>query len=335
MKQFIASIALILSFLFVFAIRGYFKITKAETEGIAGFVNYQSEFDKQFDMIKIPNEMEFAGEKVPIGNFEVRRKFAKEYISQSYWLLPSIFRDPEISYRFNKIKSILRAKKIPQDFVYLMLAESSVKNRVSPKGAAGVWQLMPESAKGLGLVVDNNIDERYDYIKATYAACDYLIQAYEEFGSWTLAAASYNAGISGISRKIGGNKEKTYFDLYLNQETSRYVYRILAIKDVMKNPSKYGYLSKQNIAPKTFILEIDSSISNLEEFSNNIGQDIYQLKKYNPWLVSNQLPNSEGKRYYIEFPIVETITISHIENEKAVSDTPMLEKIKLKIFKLL
>jgi hypothetical protein len=203
------------------------------------------------------------------------------------------------------MEKILKAHDIPEDFKYLPLIESNLINAVSPAEAVGYWQILKGSGKELGLEITNEVDERYDPLKATEAACKYLKKAKEKFGSWTLVAASYNRGMNGLDRAIENQKEASYYDLFLNDETSRYVFRLLAIKEIINNPSRYGF----KVNPKHYYkeeplryIEVNESIKSLVEFAKDNGTNYKLIKRHNPWLRDEQLTVKKGKRYRIAVP---------------------------------
>jgi hypothetical protein len=206
---------------------------------------------------------------------------------------------------FPVLEPILAKYGIPDDFKYLAVIESSLVNAVSPAGARGVWQFMPLTAKEKGMEVSDQVDERYHLEKATEAACKYFLSAKEKFGSWTLAAASYNGGIGGIKSKMEEQQVDNYYDLLLTEETSRYVFRILALKEIMKNAANYGFSIPKEalyypIATKKIV--VDSTITNLAQFAKSQGVNYKILKLHNPWLRDKMLLNASGKKYEIEIP---------------------------------
>jgi len=206
---------------------------------------------------------------------------------------------------FKIIEPILEKNGVPNDFKYLAVIESSLINAVSPAGAKGVWQFMPATAKEIGMEVNECVDERYHLEKSTEAACKFLVAAKVKFGSWTLAAASYNGGITGVNKQIDFQKVTNYYDLLLNEETSRYVFRILALKEIMKAPEKFGFeIPKQDFYElyPTRKIEIDTSVTNLADFAIRQGVNYKILKLYNPWLRNTQLDNKNRKKYLIELP---------------------------------
>ena len=217
----------------------------------------------------------------------------------------TILRIKRANRAFKIIEPILEKNGVPNDFKYLAVIESSLINAVSPSGAKGVWQFMPATAKEIGMEVNESVDERYHLEKSTEAACKFLLAAKEKLGSWTLAAASYNGGITGVNKQIDLQKVANYYDLLLNEETSRYVFRILALKEIMKAPEKFGFeIPKQDLYEwyPTRKIEIDSTVNNLADFALRQGVNYKILKLYNPWLRDTKLENKNRKKYLIELP---------------------------------
>ena len=206
---------------------------------------------------------------------------------------------------FPIIEPILKKNNIPEDFKYLAVIESGLENVTSPSGAKGFWQFLKSTAKEYNLEVNYAVDERYNLEKSTQAACDYLNEAFEKFNSWTLAAAAFNMGMNGLQKALDNQKVENYYDLHLNSETSRYVFRILAVKEILQNPQKYGFvIRKQDMyfTEKYYVVEIDSTVHNLYEFCENYSINYQQLKKYNPWLLTSKLPDESRKKYFLKIP---------------------------------
>ena len=220
---------------------------------------------------------------------------------------------------FPIIEPILKQYNIPDDFKYLAVIESGLDNVVSPSGAAGFWQIMKQTGREYGLEVNKAIDERYNLEKATVVACKYLQEAYSKFGSWTMAAAAYNMGKNGAKRKIKDQSSNNYYNLYLNSETSRYVFRIIAIKEIMQNPKKYGFILRDKdlyTMPNFRTLEVDSTIASLSDFAQLHDVNYKLLKQFNPWLRAKSLPDKSRKRYVLKIPTdTDLMVFDNIEVE--------------------
>lgn len=258
------------------------------------------------DTSAFPSKLDFAGEPTPLHIADVKERFDRELLVNVNLHASTILAIKRANRAFKIIEPILKRNGIPDDFKYLAVIESGLLNAVSPAGARGIWQFMPETGKERGMEVNENVDERYDLAKSTQAACSYFLSAKGKLGTWTLAAASYNGGMAGVNKQIAIQKISNYYDLLLTEETSRYVFRILALKEIMNNPSKYGY----NIASEdlytvlsTRKIEIDSAITDLADFAKGQGINYKILKIHNPWLREAKLINAEGKKYQIEIPL--------------------------------
>jgi len=253
-----------------------------------------------------PPMVDFAGEKTPLNIYDVRERFDRELLVNANLHSSTILIIKRANRAFPIIEPILAKNGIPDDFKYLAVIESSLApTAVSSSGAKGIWQFMPETAKEKGMEVNDIVDERYHLEKSTEAACSYLLAAKQKFGSWTLAAASYNGGMNGVNKKIEEQQVTDYYDLLLTDETSRYVFRILALKEIMKNPSKYGFEINaadlyENLPTKK--IEVDSSITDLAIFAKNQGINYKILKLHNPWMRDRKLTNPTKKKYIIEIP---------------------------------
>lgn len=268
---------------------------------------YKNEFAKNYKIysLNLPAKLDFAGEMVPLNQFDVRESLDRELLLNTYWQSQSILLHKRAYRWFQKISPVLKKNGIPDDFKYVALIESGFTNAVSPSGASGFWQFLDKTANNYGLIVNENIDERYHLQKATEAACKYFKEAHAKFGNWTLVAASYNMGITGLGKQIETQKMNNYYDLLLNQETARYIYRILALKEILESPQKYGFvLRKKDLYPQIPIeqLTIDSSITNIADFSQKVGLNYKLIKLLNPWLRQNYLDNKDNKQFVIEIP---------------------------------
>lgn len=252
-----------------------------------------------------PTNIEFAGENVPLNITDVKERFDREFLVNVHLDATTLIIIKRANRTFPVIEPILKKYNVPDDFKYLAVIESGLINAVSPAGARGVWQFMPDTAKEKGMEVNEYVDERYHLEKSTEAACKYFLKAKEKFGSWTLAAASYNAGMTGISKQIEFQGPNNYYDLLLNDETSRYVFRILALKEIMKNPRLYGFEFTDEELYKllpTKKISVDSSITDLATFAKKQGINYKILKIHNPWLRERKLVNTNKKKYILEIP---------------------------------
>ena len=255
--------------------------------------------------LKLPNTIEFSYEAVPLDKPDIRERLDKELLVNTYWQSNMMLLLKRANKYFPLIEEILKEEGLPDDFKYLAVIESSLENVRSPRGAKGFWQIMPSTAREYGLEVNSNVDERYHIEKSTRVACTYLKKAKKRFGSWTLAAASYNRGIFGIDRLLKKQITDNYYDLLLNTETSRYVFRILAVKEIMSNPQRYGYVYKpedlyQQIPVRK--IGIDTAINNIARFAKDQSVNYKIIKIHNPWLIENHLNNKSRKYYEIDIP---------------------------------
>jgi membrane-bound lytic murein transglycosylase D len=268
--------------------------------------------------VVIPDTLTFAGEVVPLHYFDIRESLERELLVNGYFHSQTIRLMKLAPRYFSVIEPILKEKGLPGDFKYLAVAESNLDPKaVSPAGAVGMWQFLSSTAREYGLEVSREVDERYHVEKSTVAACDYLKNAHEKFGSWSMAAAAYNAGRSFIVKQIERQKNNHYFDMLLGEETERYLFRILALKLVMENPEAYGFFLPENekypIIPTTEI-EIRGPVEHFADFALEQGTNYKILKMFNPWLRENYLTNPSGKKYIIRIPP------AHARGRSAVSN---------------
>lgn len=268
---------------------------------------HQQGFNSKYNVYSVlkPDNLKFANENIPQSTFDVWERLDKELLKNIYWQSNTLLYFKRANKYFPIIEEILEKNNIPSDFKYLALIESGFEYKVSPSGAAGFWQIMKGTAREYGLEVNYAIDERYHLIKSTEAACKYLQKAYDKFGSWTMAAASYNMGINGVQRQVKKQNTNNYFNLYLNDETSRYVFRIIVIKEIMENPRKYGFVFRQNDLysyPSVKQIRVDSTINNLYSFAEENDINYKILKRFNPWLRTFKLPDESRRVYYIDIP---------------------------------
>lgn len=268
---------------------------------------HQQHFNMKYGIFAInqPKDLNFAGERVPLYSSEIWERIDKELLKNTYWQSNTMLYFKKANKYFPIIEPILKKHNIPDDFKYLALIESGLDNVVSPAGAAGFWQILKGTAIDYGLEVNSEIDERYNLEKATVLACKYLQDSYNEFGSWTMAAASYNMGKYGARRKVLQQATNNYYNLHLNSETSRYVFRIIAVKEILRNPRKYGFMFREKdlyTMPNYKVIEIDSAIADLTDFAKSYGVNYKLLKQFNPWLRSTSLPDNSRRKYQLKIP---------------------------------
>jgi hypothetical protein len=295
---------------------------------------YQSKFNEDYRVysITIPENLNLCGEPVPINEPDVYERMDRELLVNTYWQSNSLLYHKRASKWFPVIEPILKKNGIPDDFKYLALVESGLLNMVSPSGATGFWQLLKPTAEELGLEVNDVVDERYDVEKSTEAACKYLKRAYQQYGNWTLAAASYNMGMNGVQKQLDRQKARNYYDLLLNDETSRYVFRILAAKEIMEHPTKYGFhyrLKDLYMPHETYSVVVDSSISDLASFALEKGVNYKILKIFNPWMRQSYLTNKSRKKYSVKLPKsgyrdYRSTEVELPADTNAVQDTPAI-----------
>ncbi|MDA0793649.1 MAG: lytic transglycosylase domain-containing protein [Bacteroidetes bacterium] len=275
-----------------------------DLERVTAFNTHEENTSKVY-ALKIPTSIHFSGEEVPIHQPDIRERLDKEMLVNTYWQSNMMLLIKRAKKYFPTIEKILEEQGVPDDFKYLAVIESALENVRSPKGAKGFWQLMPGTAKEYGLEVNDNVDERYHLEKSTRIACVYLKKAKERLGSWTLAAASYNRGMYGTDRLLDKQLAESYYDLLLNSETSRYVFRIIAVKEIMSNPQQYGFIFEESdlyLPIPERKIGLDTAITNLAQFAKEQNINYKVLKIHNPWLIENHLNNKSRKYYEIAIP---------------------------------
>lgn len=293
----------------------YYLLTGITLTTIVFFLFFGFQFNEQKDkklinsliatQPEIPSEVYLFGEKVPLENFEVYERLDRELVVNTYWHSSTILALKRAARWFPIIEPILKQNDVPVDFKYIAVAESNLENVVSPAGATGFWQFIKSAATEYGLEVNDEVDERYHVEKSTEAACKFLKDAYLRFGSWTMAAAAYNAGMNGISKWSSIQKTNNYYNLTLGIETSRYIARVAAIKIIMENPKKYGYYLNENdfYKPLKFTeVTLDSSVTDFADYAASLGINYKTLKLFNPWLRDSSLKNKNRKEYSIKIP---------------------------------
>lgn len=255
--------------------------------------------------LKIPEYLTFAGEKVELNKTDIRERIDRELLVNTYWQSNALLWFKRTNKYFPVIEPILKEKGVPDDFKYLSVIESDLRNVTSPAGARGMWQMLAGAGRENGLEINKNVDERYHLEKATEAACDYLIKAKERLGSWTLAAAAYHAGNYGIEKQLKKQMVDNYYDVLMGENTERYVPRIVAAKEILSHPEKYGFEFDKDDLYKlgpTYVVQVDTVITDIAVFAKGFDTNYKELKMYNPWLRENKLNNKTRKMYEIQIP---------------------------------
>lgn len=277
------------------------------TNGGESDVDHQLRFNEGYKIfsLNLPTDLEFCGEHVPMDQLDVRERLDRELLVNTYWQSNSLLAHKRANRWFPLIEPILKREGVPDDMKYIPLIESGLTNVTSPAGAVGFWQFMKETAIAEGLVVNNEVDERYNVVRSTEAACKHLKEAHARYGSWAMAAATFNLGRGNLERQIGRQNETNYFNLLLPEETSRYVFRILAMKAIITDPARYGFHLRQKdlYAPySTRAMEITPPVEDLNAFATRQGTSYKLLKLLNPWLRDNTLSDHGGRKYTILLP---------------------------------
>ena len=253
----------------------------------------------------IPERVEFAGEPLPLNMFDVYESLEREMIVVMNFHSSTIQHIKKSARFFPVIEPILAANGIPDDFKYLAVIESDLMNKISPRGATGFWQFMKAAATENGLEINAEVDDRYNVEKSTVAACKYLKGAYRVFGNWTMVAASYNMGVGGLSNQVKRQQCNNYYDLLLNDETTRYIYRIAAEKLILSDTRRYGFFVPEDERYKPIPyteVEVNTAVNDLVEFAFKNQTNYKMLKYLNPWLRDSKLTNAAKKTYRVKIP---------------------------------
>ncbi len=254
----------------------------------------------------LPDAITFAGEPVPLHVPDVAERLDRELLANTYLHTSTLLALKRMQRYLPEIRQILKENDMHEDFIYLALAESLFGQVTSHAGASGFWQLMPDTARGYGMVVNGEVDERFHVQKSTIAACRYLKTAKNKFGNWTDAAASYNRGMAGLDKAMKHQKVNSFYDLYLNDETSRYIFRILALKEILGNPQKYGFDLPEAHGYKpltTKAVTVQKTIPDLIDYAHEQGTNYKTLRLYNPWIRGYKLTVPDGKEYVLQMPM--------------------------------
>ena len=255
--------------------------------------------------VKLPSNLNLAGELVPIEKPDIKERMDRELLVNTYWQSNGLLLIKRANKYFPLLEPLLKKYGLPDDFKYLAVAESGLIDETSSAGAAGYWHFLKATGREYGLEINDNVDERYDIEKSTKVAAAYLLKSKERFGSWTLAAAAYNAGNYRVSKSLETQQVDSYYDVLLPDETERYVFRILALKEVLTNPKKYGFeFDNKDLYKMTKykVVAVDTVISNIASFAKGFGTNYKELKLLNPWLRENKLNNASRKLYHIKIP---------------------------------
>lgn len=255
---------------------------------------------------KLPVRLDFAGEAVPLNDIEVRERLDREIIVNTFRHSSTLILMKKANQWIPTLKKILKEQNIPEDFIYLSMAESDLSHVSSPSNASGFWQFLKPTAEQYGLIVNDEVDERFHIEKSTYAACRYLKDSYDKLGSWTLAAAGYNRGIAGIGRDADSQGSRNYYDLYLNTETSRYVFRILALKLIHQNPSHFDYQIESSDLYEPYQykeVEVSGPVSSWIEFARQQGTSYKELRRHNTWIRSTSMKNTAKNTFKVKIPV--------------------------------
>ncbi len=258
---------------------------------------------KEHVIPEIPSQISYCDEVIMLDNFDIRERLDRELIINTHYHSSTIQILKRANRYFPEIESALKDAGLPDDLKYVAVIESALAQATSPSGAKGFWQFMPETGLEFGLTINDEVDERLDVYKSTLAATQYLKRAHIKFGDWILASASYNCGMAGLERQLENQQQTDFFSLYLNKETSRYVFRILALKLIMENPQDYGYSLEEDdlyqpVATKS--IEVSENISDLNQWAIEHKTNLRLVKVLNPWLISNEL--KADKIYQIKIP---------------------------------
>ena len=256
--------------------------------------------------LKLPKNLNLAGERVPLEKTDIKERMDRELLVNTYWQSNGLLLIKRANKYFPVLEPLLKKYGLPDDFKFLALAESGFIDETSTAGAAGMWHFLKSTGKEFGLEINSNVDERYHIEKATKVAAEYLKKSKEKLGSWTLAAAAYNAGNYGVSKRLETQQVTSYYDALLPDETERYIFRIIALKEVISNPKKYGFVFDESdlyTLTETKIVKVDTAITNIASFAKKFGTNYKELKLYNPWLRENKLNNKSRKLYEIKIPI--------------------------------
>lgn len=306
MQKSLATYTLVLAAFLTIAVFASSTQKGEESNTSSTTTSLNNDIQQVINSVNLDKDFSFAGEAFPMDNFDVRERLDRELSRNTYWHSNTLLNIKKANKYFPTIEKILAENGVPDDFKYLAVAESDLSNAVSPAGAKGFWQFMKGTGKQYGLETNNQIDERYHFEKSTIAFTKYIKSLKKRFGSWLLAGAAYNMGGTRLSKEMKLQKAQSYFDLNLNQETSRYVFRLVAIKEIINNPRDFGFYIEQKDMYQPiddfYEVEVDHSVANWGTFAQKYGISYRMLKVYNPWLTSTSMTNKSGKTYILKIP---------------------------------
>ena len=296
MKKTVTALVILLIGILIIAL-----LTQARVEEIKPELNFKSTTHTL--PAPLPSQIDFAGETAPLSKFDVRERLDREINVNTYWQSQTLFYIKRAARWFPVIEPILKQEGVPDDFKYVAVAESGLMNSISNMQAVGFWQFVEGTGRESGLEISNEVDERYSVEKSTEAACRFFLKAKEQFGSWTMAAAAFNMGTVALQSQVDRQQEHNFYDLLLNDETFRYLFRILAIKEIMEHKTAYGFhLDKKDLyAPlKYTVVSIDSAIADWAVWAHAHQTNYKNLKLLNPWLRQNTLTPEAGKKWEVK-----------------------------------
>jgi membrane-bound lytic murein transglycosylase D len=318
-KTVVTALAMAGAFIMIFWVAQGFKGSGNSQPGVFR----QSDTEYSIKSFKLPDVVTFAGEEMPLANFDTRESLEREILISAYRHSSTILIIMRANRYLPVIEKILKEYNIPDDFKYLAAAESEYTNMVSPAGATGFWQIMPETGKEEGLEINQVVDERYNVEKSTRFACEYFLKSYKKYGNWTLAAASYNGGRGSIDEQIEIQHQNNYYDLLLAEETARYIFRVVAYKLIITDPVGFGFnIDKDDLYPelKYYEVKVDSAITDISVFAKKFGTNYKMLKFLNPWLRKPFLTPKSNKEYVIKIPAEGMRNIEKAEDENGSFD---------------
>ena len=307
-----------------------FAFTEKKDDDLA----YRSHFFRDYRIYAphVPDQASFAGEAVPLDRFYVKESFDREIMASTFMHSSTILMFKRAYRWFPVIEPILKKNGIPDDFKYLCLAESNLGNVTSPSNAEGFWQFIKTTGIRYGLEITEEVDERYNVEKATEAACRYFREGWSTYRNWTLTAASYNRGMDGLSKALLNQRVSDYYDLYLNEETARYIFRILAIKEVYNHPTRYGFFLREQDLYRpipTYVVTVDSAVTDLPALAAKLDVSYRVLREFNPWIKRYNLPNKTGKTYLLTLPRQGMIYLDSLPPVKTGSGTFYKDTLKI------